>query len=133
VGGGVVLSNTIAIPLGAPQQAGQALPRLRRRGAGTCLAIPWGAHYVEGGVVLCNTVGGSVVSRKGGLPTGRISALLVVQLGKRPSVRSTLQQNRSHHQRRLTGCDHPNCPQRTTRATSIQRYLGCGGGGRGRL
>jgi len=33
-----------------------------------------------------------VVSQKGGLPTGLTSALIVVQLGKRPYIVSTLQQ-----------------------------------------
>jgi len=37
----------------------------------------------------------TVVNEKRGLPTGLISALIVVQLGKRLSVLSTLQQNRS--------------------------------------
>jgi len=37
--------------------------------------------------------------QKGGFPTGPQSALMVVQLGKRPSVHSTLQQHRSPHRR----------------------------------
>jgi len=119
VGGGAAAGGGGAADAGAGASAmgvsvGGGVPEVGARSAATvCATAPTG-YYIRCARSSTGGVLEVVVSQKGVLPTGPPSALMVVQLGDRPSGS---QQNRSPHRRYWLGV-HPNCPQRTTRPRS---------------